>query len=124
MRDETSFHDAIIHGKSPVAVMFTTRARPVFASSSCTEPACSNTTVPADASSDFTSKSRNFVTCASCFDLVSYENTFDTPSRSDRKYTASFTHTGSISFEFVNGVESSAKLLRSRIQIGLFCPPR
>jgi hypothetical protein len=36
MRDDTSFHDAIIHGKSPVAVMFTTRARPVLASSSCT----------------------------------------------------------------------------------------
>ena len=83
----TSFHCGIIQGKSPLAVMFTVRSRPVAGSSSCTYPACSNTTALADvdASRVFTSKSRNFVTCASAVVRVSYDHTFDTPSRSLRE---------------------------------------
>ena len=124
VRDVTSFHAGIIHGKSPAAVMSTTRDTPVRASSSCTYPACSNTTVVPAASMDFTSKSVNFVTCDRRRLRVSKAQTFETPSRSDRKYTASPTHTGSISFVPVNGVLSSAMDLRSTIQMGLFCPPR
>ena len=83
--------------------MVTTRDLPLFGSSSCTSPACSNTIAPAPASIDFTSKSTNDVTCASFFDLVSNAQTLATPSRSDRKYTVSPSHTGSTSFESVQG---------------------
>ena len=120
----TSFHCGIIQGKSPAAEIGTTRVRPVAASSSCTAPPCSNTTAPAPASSVFTSKSRKRVTCRSAFPRVSYAQTFDTPSRSERKYTASPTHTGSMSFESVHGGVTRSCDARSTIQIGRFCPPR
>ncbi len=85
MRLVTSSQRGIIHGKSPVAVMSMGCARPVFGSSSWIRPACSKTTVPAPASIDFTSKSVNFVICVSFFVFASYDQTFATPSRSDRK---------------------------------------
>ena len=85
MRLVTSSQRGIIQGKSPAAVMFTTRSRPLFGSSSWMTPACSNTTVPAPASIAFTSKSLNFVTCASLFGPTSYDQTFATPSRSEMK---------------------------------------
>src|SRR4051794_28642585 len=72
----TSFHCGIIHAKSPLAVMFTTAVRPVLGSSVCTLPACSKTTVLPPASSDFTSKSVNFVCCLSALDFVSHDHTF------------------------------------------------
>ena len=55
MRPLTSFQPAIIHGKSPTAVMLTRVAFPVFGSSSWMYPACSKTTAPAPASRVFTS---------------------------------------------------------------------
>jgi len=71
MRAVTSSQRGIIHGKSPVARMLTTFSRPLFGSSSWTRPPCSKTTAPAPESSVFTSKSVNFVTCASFLPFVS-----------------------------------------------------
>ncbi len=81
----TSSQRGIIHGKSPRAVISTGWLRPVFGSSEWMRPACSNTIAPPPASIVLTSKSVNFVVCVSFFALVSYAQTFETPSRSDRK---------------------------------------
>ena len=51
----TSSKRGIIHGKSPAAVMVNWVVLPVLGSRVWSQPACSNTTVPAPASSDFTS---------------------------------------------------------------------
>src|SRR5204863_8888133 len=99
----TSFHYGIIHGKAPAAVMVRVRSRSVFGSSRWTYPACSNTMASEVASSVLTSKSVKCVASWSFFAFVSYPQMFDTPSRSDRKYTMSPTQTGSISFESVHG---------------------
>ena len=99
----TSSQRGIIHGKSPRAVISTGWLRPVFGSSEWMRPACSKTIAPPPASIVLTSKSVNFVVCVSFFALVSYAQTFETPSRSDRKYTVSPDHTGSMSFESVHG---------------------
>src|SRR5688500_16914039 len=85
MRFETSFHWVIIHGKSPVAEICTIRDWSPSGSSSCTQPPCSKTTAPPPASSDFTSKSVNFVTWRSFRPDRSYAQTFETPSRSETK---------------------------------------
>ena len=66
----------------------------------------------------------NFVSCATAFDFESYDQTFITPSRSERKYTMSPIHTGSMSLELVHGTVSRFIVARSMIQIGRFCPPR
>src|SRR5258708_2781612 len=85
MRAVTSSQRGIIHGKSPFAVIGTTVSLPDFGSSSWITPACSKTTVLLLASIVLTSKSVNVVTCASFLALVSKDQTFDTPSRSERK---------------------------------------
>src|SRR5512143_3804361 len=147
----TSFHCAIIHGKSPAAVMLTTCSLPDFGSSRWMSPACSKTTaLPSDAaSSAFTSKSLKLVTCAIFFVFVSYVQTFATPSRSEMKSIASlpiqtgstFLDSGVVGAEKCDelrgdpacattrslvpfGVVSRSNVLRSTIQIGRFCPPR
>jgi hypothetical protein len=124
MRAVTSSQRGIIQGKSPVAVIATTFSRPDFGSSSWICPPCSNTIAFAPASIVFTSKSVNFVTCASFFAFVSNDQTFETPSRSERKNTVSPIQTGSMSFESVHGGETRSYVLRSTIQIGRFWPPR
>ena len=83
-------------------------------------PACSNTTTPAPASSVLTSKSVNLVVCASFFALVSYDQTFCTPSRSEMKKTTSPIQAGSMSFESVHGGETRLKVFKSTIQMGRF----
>ena len=126
MRPVTSSQRGIIHGKSPAAVIGSARDLPVAASSSCTRPACSNTTVLPSApdASVFTSKSRKPVTWRIAYDFVSYAHTFATPSRSLMNHTDSPTHTGSMSFDPSNGGVTVSIDARSVIQIGLFCPPR
>ena len=124
MRLVTSSQCVIIQGKSPTARMGTGADLPVLTSSACTEPACSKTSAPPPAPSDLTSKSVKRVTCVSCFVPGANAHTLATPSRSERKYTVSPSHTGSMSFEPVQGGDTSAWLVRSTIQIGRFCPPR
>ena len=85
MRAVTSSQCGIIHGKSPLTRIGTTAGLPAFGSNRCTAPACSNTSAPPPAPSVFTSKSVKRVTCASCFVAGANDQTFDTPSRSDRK---------------------------------------
>src|SRR5512145_3208644 len=109
----TSSHRGIIQGKSPRALISTTDERWVLGSSAWICPPCSNTTVPAPASIDFTSKSVNFVTWVSLFDRGSNDHTFDTPSRSDRKYTTSPSQTGSMSFESVHWGDTRSYDFRS-----------
>src|SRR5262245_15974279 len=124
IRAVTSSQRGIIQGKSPFAVIERTLSLPDFASSSWMTPACSKTSALPEESIALTSKSVKCVTCASFFDFASNDQTFDTPSRSERKYTVSPTHTGSMSFESVHGGDTRSYDLRSTIQIGRFCPPR
>src|SRR4051812_19873761 len=76
IRAVTSSHRGIIQGKSPFAVIVTTFSRPDFGSSSWIRPPCSKTIALLVESIDFTSKSVNFVTCASFLALTSKLHTF------------------------------------------------
>lgn len=107
-----------------MARMLTIEVFPDFGSSSCTYPACSKTTLPPPASIVFTSKSVNRVSCVSFLPFGSNAHTFDTPLRSERKYTESPTQTGSMSFESVHGGVIKSYDFVSTIQIGRFWPPR
>ena len=145
----TSFHCGIIHGKSPVAVMFTTcslaglRVEHVDVAGLLEHDGAAVD----DASSVLTSKSVKFVSCVSFFDLrVVATRRSTTPSRSERKYddvvadphrihvlrSASWRRkcddraaTCLRDDEIATfGVVSRSNVLRSTIQIGRFWPPR